>query len=58
MNHNLKETMLPDLYEYSLADIADKLFMHINTVRRVEKEAITKFKAGMEERGYVVKDFV
>ena len=58
MNHNLKEKMLPDCYEYSLADIADKLFMHINTVRRVEKEAIAKFKAGMEERGYAVKDLV
>ena len=58
MNHNLKEKMLPDCYEYSLADIADKLFMHINTVRRVEKEAIAKFKAGMEERGDAVKDLV
>ena len=50
--------MLPECYEYSLADIAEKMFLHINTVSAVEKRAIEKFKAGMAARGYAVKDFL
>lgn len=58
MNHNLKEVMLPDCYEYSLGDIAERTFLHINTVRRIEKTAIEKFKKLMAERGIDVKDLL
>jgi hypothetical protein len=58
MNHNLKEVMLPDCYEYSLADVAEKTFMHINTARRLEKSAIENFKQIFAERGLSVKDFL
>lgn len=58
MNHNLKEVMLPDCYEYSLSDVAEKTFMHINTVRRVEKDAIEKFKQIFAEKGLSFEDFL
>lgn len=58
MNHNLKEVMLPDCYEYSLGDVAEKTFMHINTARKVEKDAIEKFKAEFIARGYRLEDFL
>lgn len=50
--------MLDDCYEYSLTDIAEKLFMHVNTARNLEKSAIKKFKQGLVERGFCVKDFL
>lgn len=58
MTHNLKEAMLPDCYEYSLSDIAEKTFLHINTVRRTEKSAIEKFKKLLAERGIDIKDLL
>lgn len=51
-NHNLKEAMLNELYEYSLGDVAEKLFMHINTASNLERSAIIKFKAEFEAKGY------
>ena len=57
-NHNLKEAMLGDLYEYSLTDIAEKLFMHINTASTLERKAIANFKAGLEARGYTLEDLL
>ena len=58
MNHNLKEKMLPDLYEYSQTDVAEKLFLHINTIGNVEKRAIAKFKKELEKRGIQLKDLL
>ena len=57
-NHNLKEKMLGEFYEYSLGDIADKLYMHINTASNLERSAIAKFKAGLEARGLTVMDLL
>lgn len=56
--HNLKEAMLGELYEYSLTDVAEKLFMHINTVSNLERSAIAKFKAEFEARGYTLEDLL
>lgn len=52
MHHNLKEAMLGELYEYSLPDVADKLFMHVNTASNLERSAIIKFKAEFKAKGY------
>jgi hypothetical protein len=57
-NHNLKEKMLGEYYEYSLPDIAEKLFMAVNTASAVEKRAIANFKAGLEARGYTIGDLL
>lgn len=56
--HNLKEAMLGEFYEYSLPDIAEKLFMHPNTASNLERSAIAKFKAGLEARGITVMDLL
>jgi DNA-binding CsgD family transcriptional regulator len=50
--------MLGDYYEYSLPDIAEKLFMHPNTASNLERSAIAKFKAGLEARGYTLEDLL
>lgn len=50
--------MLADCYEYSLPDVADKMFLAVNTVRLTEKKAIEKFKAALAERGLSVKDLL
>lgn len=57
-NHNLKEKTLGEFYEYSLPDIAEKLFMHPNTASNLERSAIAKFKAGLEARGYTLWDLL
>jgi hypothetical protein len=57
-NHNLKESMLGEYYEYSLPDIAEMLFMHPNTASNLERSAIAKFKAGLEARGYTIGDLL
>lgn len=56
--HNLKESMLNDCYEYSLNDIAEKIFLSVNTVSTLERKAIANFKAGLELRGYTIKDLL
>lgn len=58
MNHNLKEKMLPDLYEYSQTDVAKKMFLHINTIGNIEKKAVEKFKKELEKRGIQLKDLL
>jgi DNA-directed RNA polymerase specialized sigma24 family protein len=58
MNHNLKEKMLPAYYEYSQSDVAEKLFLAVDTVRAVERRAIEKFKKGLVERGIDIKDLL
>lgn len=57
-NHNLKESMLGEFYEYSLPDIAEKLYMHPNTASNLERSAIAKFKQGLEARGYSIWDLL
>ena len=58
MNHNLKEKMLDDCYEYSQTDIAQKMFLAVGTVASTEKRAIEKFKQGLAERGVSAKDLL
>ena len=58
MNHNLKESMLADKYEYSQVDIADKLFLAVGTVASTEKRAIEKFKEELEKRGIKVVELL
>lgn len=50
--------MLNDCYEYSLNDIAEKIFLSVNTVSTLERKAIANFKAGLELRGYTIKDLL
>lgn len=57
-NHNLKEKMLGELYEYSLPDTAKNLFMAVNTARSLEKKAIENFKKALEARGITIKDLL
>lgn len=57
-NHNLKEKMLGEFYEYSTGDTAEKLFMHPNTVASLEKKAIANFKDIFEAKGYTIKDLI
>lgn len=57
-NHNLKEKMLGEYYEYSLPDVAKKLYMAVNTASSLEKKAIINFKAGLLARGYNIQDFL
>ena len=57
-NHNLKEKMLGEFYEYSIPDIAEKLFMAVNTASSLERKAIANFKAELLARGYNIKDLL
>jgi transcriptional regulator len=58
MNHNLKEKMLPDCYEYSQRDVAEKMFLTIGTISAIEKRAAEKFKKILAERGIDIKDLL
>jgi DNA-directed RNA polymerase specialized sigma24 family protein len=58
MNHNLKETMLDERYEYSQTDVAEKMFLAVGTVASTEKRAIEKFKEELKKRGIDVKDLL
>jgi hypothetical protein len=57
-NHNLKEKTLDPNYEYSLPDIAEKLYMSVNTASSLEKKAIINFKIELLARGYTIKDLL
>jgi hypothetical protein len=57
-NHNLKEKMLGEYYEYSLPDIAENLYMAVNTASALEKKAIINFKTELLARGYTIKDLL
>ena len=57
-NHNLKETVLGEFYEYSLPDIAEKLFMHVNTVRNLERSGIDKIKQSLLDKNINIKDLL
>lgn len=58
MNHNLKESMLDECYEYSQTDIAKKMFLALGTVASTEKRAIEKFKQALAERNIDIKDIL
>lgn len=58
IRHAIKESALGLYYEYSLQDIAEKLYMHVNTATSLEKRAITNFKVGLAKRGYKLEDFL
>lgn len=58
MNHNLKESMLDDCYEYSQTDIAKKMFLALGTVASTEKRAIEKFKEELAKRGIKIEDLL
>jgi DNA-directed RNA polymerase specialized sigma24 family protein len=47
---------LKEEYEMSQMEIAEKLFLNVQTVRSIEKQAIEKFKKGLAERGVELKD--
>lgn len=57
-NHNFKESNLGEFYEYSLNDVAEKLFMAVNTASSLERKAIANFKAELEARGYSIWDLL
>lgn len=56
--HNLKEAMLGEFYEYSLTDVAEKLFMHINTASNLEKSGIIKIKQALLAKNINIKDLL
>jgi len=58
MNHNLKEVMLGDNYEYSQKDIAEKMFLSVNTIASTEKRAMENFKKELFNRGIRLQDLL
>lgn len=57
-NHNLKEKMLGEFYEYSLPDIAEKLFMAVNTASKLERSGIIKIKQALLAKNINIKDLL
>lgn len=53
-----QETGLADCYEFSQADVAEKMFLSLNTIASTEKKAIEKFKKLLDERGIDIKDLL
>lgn len=51
-------TCLADDYEMSQQEIANKLFLAVNTVASTEKRAIERFKLALAERGITIQDIV
>jgi DNA-directed RNA polymerase specialized sigma24 family protein len=49
---------LKEEYEMSQTEIAEKLFLNIQTVRSTEKRAIEKFKKALAERGFTLEDWL
>lgn len=58
MNHNLKEVMLSDNYEYSQKDIAEKMFLAVNTIASTEKRAMENFRKELSNRGIKLQDLL
>jgi DNA-directed RNA polymerase specialized sigma24 family protein len=42
----------------SQMEVAEKLFLNIQTVRSTEKRAIEKFKKALAERGFTLEDWL
>ena len=51
-------TSLANDYAMSHVDIAEKLFLHKNTVPVVEKRAMEKFKQILANKGVDIKDLL
>ncbi len=49
---------LKEEYEMSQTEIAEKLFLNIQTVRSTEKRAIEKFKKALADRGFTLEDWL
>ena len=47
---------LKEEYEMSQMEIAEKLFLNVQTVRSIEKQAMEKFTKALAERGVELKD--
>ena len=58
MNNKLANRGANEGFEMSHADIAEKLFLHKNTVPIVEKRAIEKFKQMLKEKGIEIEDLL
>ena len=57
-HNNPLVTCLGDDYEMSQKDIADKMFLAINTIGSTEKRAIENFKKALAERGLTIRDLL
>lgn len=55
---NPLKTNLGEDYVMSQRDIAEKLFLNVNTVGSTEKRAIEKFKEKLAEKGVDIKDLL
>lgn len=51
-------TNLDDVYVMSQADVAEKLFLHVNTIGATEKKAIENFKLEFQKRNIDIKDLL
>lgn len=58
MKNKLSERGNHDGYEMSHIDIAEKLFLHKNTIPIVEKRAIENFKKTLKEKGIKIEDLL
>jgi transcriptional regulator len=58
MTHAMKEMALSDKYEYSQKNIAEKMFLAVNTVASIEKRAIENFKKALADKGISVRDLL
>lgn len=55
---NPLKTNLGEDYVMSQADVAEKLFLNVNTIGSTEKRAIEKFKQALKERNIDIKDLL
>lgn len=51
-------SQLQDEYEMSQADVAEKMFVHPNTVGNIEKRAIEMLKKAFRDRNIDPKDLL
>jgi len=51
-------SQLQDQYEMSQEKVAEQMYLCKNTVMRVEKQAIQKFKEELEKRGIQLTDLL
>ena len=55
---NLPKPAINNDFDMTHADIAEKMFLHKNTVPIVEKRAMEKFKQKLAEKGVDIKDLL
>lgn len=51
-------TGLSDDYQMSQNDVAEKMFLHKNTIGCIERRAIEKFKRELSRRGLTLDDLL